>query len=612
MKKLLSFLWRYKECSAAVLAAVIAGALETAGLTVGGEWVLGVASIAAVFFLAAGMWQDFRHGQWGLDILALVAIVSAVWLHQYWAAILVVIMLTGGESLEDYAEHRAQSELRSLLEHAPQTAHLLKAGGKISDVAAAAVKVGDKLVVRAGELVPVDASIIEGTSSFDESSLTGESLPQTRTVGQQIASGTVNLEGVVTVKALHDAASSQYEQIIKLVRSAGNNPAPFVRLADRYSIPFTLIAFAIAGTVWYLTGSSLRFLEVIIVATPCPLLLAAPIALISGMSRASKYGIVIKTGGALERLANLKTLAFDKTGTLTRGQPTVKNITCYNKFSEAEVLSAAASLEQSSNHVLAQAIVDAAAGRKVIAGKAKHVQEIHGYGLSAHVKGRDVLVGRLDFMKESAVEFPPAFKSSSVDSTAACVAIDGKLAGIIRFMDEVRPEAQQTINRLRQAGIHHMLMVTGDNVAAAKLIAETLGLSDYSADALPADKLTVIEQVPHKPVGFVGDGVNDAPVLTASDVGIAMGARGSTAASDSADVVILQNDLLYVARAVIIAKRSFGIAKQSILVGIGISVLLMGLFATGKFPPVLGAVLQEVVDVVVIFNALRAHTITVD
>jgi heavy metal translocating P-type ATPase len=611
MKRLLGFLWRYKEFSAAVLAAIVAGGLELGGMHTAAHWVLGVASLLALIPLASGMWQDFRHGQWGLDILALAAILSAVLLHQYWAAIVVVIMLTGGESLEDYAEHRAQSELRSLLEQAPQTAHVIKSG-KVNDVAANAVNVGDKLVIKPGELVPVDALIIEGSSSFDESSLTGESLPQTRTVGQEIVSGSINQGDAVTVKALRTAAGSQYEQIIKLVRAAGHNPAPFVRLADRYSIPFTVLSFAIAGTVWALTGSALRFLEVIIVATPCPLLLAAPIALISGMSRASKYGIVIKTGSALEKLANLKTLAFDKTGTLTRGEPSVKNIRTYNKFTEADVLSAAASLEQTSNHILAKAIVEAAEGRKIAVSKAKHVSEASGYGLSAQVKGRHIQVGRLDYLQDNDVQMPPAFKATNVEGTATSVAIDGQLAGIITFIDEVRPEAKVTIERLRQAGIRDMLMVTGDNMAAAKLAAATLGIKELNANARPADKLTVIEQIRKRPVGFVGDGVNDAPVLTAADLGIALGARGSTAASESADVVILPDDLRYVAKSVVLAQRAFTIAKQSIFIGIGISIILMGLFATGKFPPVLGAVLQEVVDVVVIFNALRAHNISAD
>jgi heavy metal translocating P-type ATPase len=448
-------------------------------------------------------------------------------------------------------------------------------------------------------------------AGFDESSLTGESLPRVCKAGDNIVSGSVNLDGTVTVKALHSAADSQYEQIIKLVRAASSNPAPFVRLADRYSIPFTAAAFSIAGVVWALSGDPIRFLQVIIVATPCPLLLAAPIALISGMSRASKYGIVIKTGSALEKLANIDTMAFDKTGTLTQGALSVQNIVTFSGAKQQEVLGLAAALEQGSNHVLATAIVSAAHRRNVTLPKAKHVQEVSGYGLKAHLKGKDVLVGRLEFLQQHDVVLPQAFKASSIDGTSTCVAQDGKLIGIISFKDELRPETKDTLDQLRAAGIENMLMVTGDNHNAAKKIAKALGIKDFFSSALPADKLRVIEQLPDRPVAFVGDGVNDAPVLTAADVGIALGARGSTAASESADVVIMADDLRYVARGVLTAQKAFAIAKQSIVIGIAISLGLMALFATGKFSPVLGAVLQEVVDVVVIFNALRAHNIKV-
>jgi heavy metal translocating P-type ATPase len=610
MRKALRFLWHYNGFSFAVLAALVAGGLEIAKLHTAAHWVLGAASLISVLPLARGMWEDFRHGQWGLDILALTAIISAVLLHEYWAAILVVIMLTGGESLEDYAERRAQGELKSLLEHAPQIAHVLR-GGKTSDVRADAVQAGDKLLIKPGEIVPVDATILEGTASFDEASLTGESLPRAAKAGDTIISGSVNLDGTITVKALHSAADSQYQQIIKLVRGASSNPAPFVRLADRFSIPFTLAAFSIAGVVWIISGDAIRFLQVIIVATPCPLLLAAPIALISGMSRASKYGIVIKTGSALEKLANIQTMAFDKTGTLTRGNLAVRKITTYAGYTQQEVLGLAAALEQGSNHVLASAIINAARDKKIVIPKAKHISEVSGYGLKAHLKGKDVLVGRLDFLRDNDVQLPPAFKPDGFDGTLTCVAADGKLVGVITLQDELRPETKATLKQLRDSGIDNMLMITGDNLNAAKTIAKQLGIKEYAANALPADKLRVVEDLADRPVAFVGDGVNDAPVLTAADVGIALGARGSTAASESADVVIMADDLSYVARGVLVAQRAFAIAKQSIVIGIAISLVLMGLFATGKFSPVLGAVLQEVVDVVVIFNALRAHNIKV-
>jgi heavy metal translocating P-type ATPase len=610
MKKVFGFLRRYKQFSFAIVATAVAGSLYLGGLHTAANWVLGTASAIAALMLAAGMWDDFRNGQYGLDILALTAIVTSVLLHEYWAAILVVIMLTGGESLEDYAEHRARAELDALLIRAPQTAHVMR-GSKVVDVKVTEVNAGDKLIVKPGELVPVDAQILDGKASFDESSLTGEALPQLKTINDTILSGSINLDGAVTVRALHSAKDSQYQQIIKLVRSAQHSQAPFVRLADRYSIPFTIAAFSIAIAVWVISGDSLRFLQVIIVATPCPLLLAAPIALISGMSRASKYGIIVKTGSALEQLADVQSIAFDKTGTLTQGQPVVSNVTTFGSFKRSDVLSAAASLEQSSNHILARAILAEADAKKIAYTKAKHVSEAAGHGLTARLKNQTVLVGRHDFIIDNEVQMPTAFKPASIKQTASYVAIDGKLAGIITFDDELRPETKQTLAELKRLGITDMLMLTGDHQAAAKTVASSLGISDFEWGVLPAGKLQAIERVHNRPMAFVGDGVNDAPVLTAADVGIALGARGSTAASESADVVIMHDDLRYVARGIATARRSLTIAKQSILIGIGISVILMALFATGRFSPVLGAVLQEVVDVVVIFNALRAHNIKV-
>ena len=606
LKQILRFLRLYKLLSLAIGAAIVGLALWFSGHHTAANWVLGIASLVETIPLLKDMWEDVRSGAYGIDILAVTAIVTAVLLHQEWAAIVVVLMLTGGESLEDYAEHRARTELDALLKRAPQMAHVIRAR-KTLDVKASEVKAGEIIIIKPGEVVPVDATINEGMASFDEASLTGESLPQSRQAGEQILSGSINLDGAITAKALHTAADSQYQQIVKLVRSAAASQAPFVRLADRYSIPFTIAAYAIGLTVWIISGHAIRFLEVIIVATPCPLLLAAPIALISGMSRASKYGIIVKTGSALEKLAEAQTIAFDKTGTLTQGKPAIDSITTYGSFKKNDVLALAASLEQSSNHVLAKAMVEEAAKKKVKVIKAKHITEIAGHGLKAHVKNQDILVGRLSLMETNGVELPPAFKPGSFKQTAAYVAANGKLAGVITFKDEVRPESKETLERLHKLGIKHTLMVTGDNVTIAKEIAAQLGINDVYAEALPGEKLHTIERLERRPVAFVGDGVNDAPVLTAADIGIALGARGSTAASESADMVILLDDIGKVATALAIAKRTFKIAKQSILIGIAISLGLMVVFATGKFPPLLGAALQEVVDVVVIFNALRAH-----
>lgn len=606
MKQVLRFLRHYKLFSLALLAVIAGLILELTGQHHAAHWLIGIVALVEAVPLLVDMVQDLRSGRYGIDILAITAIVTAVILHEEWAAIVVAVMLTGGTSLEAFAERRAHGELTALLARAPQLAHVIRSR-KLLDVKASEVRASDTIVVRPGELVPADAVITDGSANFDEATLTGESLPQPRQAGDTILSGSINMDGEVTAKTLYAAADSQYEQIVRLVRSAATAQSPFVRLADRYSVPFTIAAYIIAVAVWILSGQAIRFLEVIIVATPCPLLLAAPIALVSGMSRASKYGIIVRTGSALEKLAEAKTFVFDKTGTLTQGKPQVAAITTYGSYRKNDVLALAASLEQSSNHVLGQAITEEAAKKKLKFVKAKHLKETAGHGLTARLKNQQVLVGRLGFLQAEAVELPPAFKAGDFKHTAAFVAVDGQLAGVITFMDSVRPESEATLEALKREGIRRTIMVTGDSVVIAKQLAKQLGINDVYAEALPGEKVHSLEQVADRPLVFVGDGVNDAPVLTAADVGIALGARGSTAASESADLVIMLDDLSRVAVALRIAKRTFAIARQSIVIGICISLALMIVFATGKFPPLLGAILQEVVDVIVIFNALRAH-----
>jgi heavy metal translocating P-type ATPase len=606
IKQLVKFFKTYKQFGLVLLSIVAALILDVTGNDRLAHIVLILSASANAIPLVWGMIQDIREGTYGVDILAATAIITSVVMGEYWAGIIIVVMLTGGESLEDYAERRAKTELTSLLKRAPRKAHILR-GRKVIDIRASEVRVNDRLIIRPGEVIPVDCLLVEGKTSLDESSLTGESLPSSREPGDNLMSGAVNLDGLITVKATSTAADSQYEQIIRLVKSAAASKAPFIRLADRYSIPFTITAFVIAGSAWALSGDSLRFLQVLVVATPCPLILSAPIALISGMSRATKHGIIIKTGSALERLAAVKTMGFDKTGTLTMGQPTVDKISVFKSFKRSEVLQFAASLEKNSNHVLAKAIIEAAEKDGIKTAKAKKVRELAGNGLEATVNGRDIVVGRLGLIQDYGVSIPKSFDPAALQQTAAFVAIDNQLAGVITFKDEIRPASKATLDQLRALGIKHTLMVTGDNKVVAEAVAKQLGISEVCANALPADKLEVIENQKGRPVGFVGDGVNDAPVLAAADVGIALGARGSTAASESADVVIMLDNIQHVALGVDIAKRTLFIAKQSILIGIGLSIGLMLIFATGRFKPVYGAAIQEVVDVIVIFNALRAH-----
>jgi heavy metal translocating P-type ATPase len=603
-KKIKAFFRDYKQLGFVIISIILAGILHILGQSTAGNIVLGASASINVVPLVWGMVQDLRDGTYGVDILAATAIITAVLLGEYWAAMIVVLMLTGGEALEDYAETRAKSELTSLLKNKPRKAHLIK-NGKTSDITVSKITVGDRIKILPGEVVPVDCKIIEGNSSLDEASLTGESLPVEKTVGDTLLSGSINLEGAITAEALHTAADSQYEQIIKLVKSAAASKSPFVRMADRYAVPFTIAAYIIAGSAWFASGDPLRFLQVIVVATPCPLILGAPIALISGMSRATKHGIIIKTGSSLEQLAAVQTVAFDKTGTLTYGQPKIKATKVYGNHTKDTVLRYAAALEQSSNHILAQAIVNEAEKESIHIKKAKNIKELSGLGLIGTIEGKTVLIGRLQLLEDQGIKINSKLRGQK--ETTTYIAINGELAGSFTFIDELRSESKGMIAKLKKLGVRHVRMLTGDNESVAQTIAKKLGITDVNANCLPADKMQAIEKTEHRPLAFVGDGVNDAPVLTAADVGIALGARGSTAASESADVVIMLDDLNKVSEAVEISQRTLFIAKQSILIGIIISLGLMGIFWTGRFSATQGAFIQEVVDIIVILNALRAH-----
>jgi heavy metal translocating P-type ATPase len=606
MKRLRGTIRHYYLFFVALAASLVALPLDIFGLHSLAHWILIATAVFELGPLLWGMWQDLRIGKYGVDILAAAAIITSVLLGEYWAGMVIVLMLTGGEGLEDYAEHRAERELDALLTRAPQKARVVR-GRKEIEVKASEVRASDKLLIRPGELVPVDCLVVEGSANFDESSLTGESLPQPKDEGQELLSGSIDIDGPITAKALRSAEDSQYQQIVKLVKSARSSQAPFVRLADHYAIPFTIISFAIAIAAWVLSQQSIRFLEVLVVATPCPLILAAPIAIISGMSRAARHGIIIKNGSSLERLATVRTMAFDKTGTLTRGELKIERITTYHSFTRSQVLGMAASLEKHSNHAQAGAITKRAEDEHCKLVKIDALREIAGKGIVGQLKHKPVAVGRLQLLEEQGVSLPQTFSAGAHDQTAAFVAIDGKLAAVITFTDALRSESKQTLRDLHRQGIKNFLMITGDNERAAQTIAKEVGITDVVAGALPGDKIRAVERVTLRPIAFVGDGVNDAPVLTASDVGIALGARGSAAASESADVVIMLDDLTRLSRGVAIAKRTFRIAKQSILVGIALSIGLMLVFATGRFRPIYGAAIQELVDVVVIFNALRAH-----
>ena len=542
-----------------------------------------------------------KSGSYGVDLLAITAVVATLAVSEYWAAMVILVMLVGGDSLEDYAAKKANSELKALLDNSPQIAHKL-VDDDVVDLAVDEVLVGDKLLVRPGELVPVDGHIVKGESFFDESSLTGESRPLNKRVGDSLMSGSLNGDASVTIQVDKLAIDSQYQQLVKLVKEAEKTPSKFVRLADRYAVPFTLAAYVIAGIAWYLSKDPVRFAEVLVVASPCPLILAAPVAMVSGMSRASRNGIVVKTGDVLEKLARAKTGAFDKTGTITSGQLSVDKVVTLDGVKEEDLLAMMAGVETESNHILARSIVAYADDHGIDGVATDSLSEVTGKGVSAMVAGQKVLVGKLSFVA-------PDSKIDKPQQTAIYLSVAGKLWGYVLFIDHIRPEAAETMATLQKLGVSHLMMLTGDQKAIATKVANQTGLTDVQADLLPQDKIAALKAVPHNdhPVFMVGDGVNDAPSLATADVGIAMGAHGSSAASESADVVILKDDLSKVAKAVIISQDTMRIARQSVLIGIFICLGLMLIASSGLIPAFIGAMFQEVVDTVSILWALKAR-----
>ena len=546
------------------------------------------------------MIRTLKSGRYGVDLLAVTAIIATLAVGEYWAALMVLVMLTGGVSLEDYAAHKAGRELKSLLDNSPQVAHLMRGDGLV-DVAVDELQVNDQVVVKPGELVPVDGHIIEGSSLFDESSLTGESRPVERTINEPIMSGSVNGETSITMVVDQLAINSQYQAIVKLVESSAAQPVHFVRLADRYAVPFTLVAYLIAGVAWWLSKDPVRFAEVLVVASPCPLILAAPIALISGMSRASRNGIIVKTGTTIEKLALAKSAAFDKTGTITNGQLTVDQVVPMIDIEPSELCRLAASAEQASAHILARSLLQVVPAAQLL--EIISLKEMTGAGVTAQLaSGQTVQVGKFEFVA------PDQAKQSQTQTTVY-IGIDGRYAGYITFIDHLRQEAPQTMSTLHQLGLQRLMMLTGDQATTAKEIAAQVGIDEVHAGCLPADKIRLINNVTpeQRPIIMVGDGVNDAPSLASADVGIAMGAHGATAASESADVVILKDDLSRVSGAITIARDTMRVARQSVLIGIFICIGLMLIASTGVVPALIGALFQEVVDTVSILYALRAR-----
>ncbi len=593
------YIWVVLTCGIVALYGVLAfSGQKTVAMWIGGVYV-------AIFIVVTliDMIRDIARGKWGLDILAVVAMVSTLAVGEVLASIIVVLMLSGGEALEDYAQHRAARDLENLLKHSPAIAHVLNEGTP-RDVDVEDVEPGDTLLIKPNEIVPVDCTLITDEANFDESSLTGESLPVTKSAGEEILSGVVNGTTAVTVTATKRAHESQFQQIVALMSEAEENRAPIVRLADRYAIPFTVLSLLIGGVAWFVSGTPTRFAEVMVLATPCPLLIAAPVAFIGGQAQASRNGVIVKSGAVLEQLSRVQSALFDKTGTLTQGTPAVTRIVPAHGWDEGELLRLTASAEQYSTHALARGVIEAAENRALELSDTDTADEVATNGVWAVIDGHDLRVGKKSFIEESVGEIDaPALEPGE---GAAFVAIDGSYAGAVMLADQIRPETPRVISWLRDNGVKRVAMLTGDNAYTATHIAQRAGIDEVQADLLPPDKVRLAGETQPSPVLMVGDGINDAPVLARADVGLAIGAKSATAASEAADGVILRNSLRSVVEVVAISRHTVSVALTAIWLGIILSVGLMLVAATGAIPAVFGALTQEVVDLIAILYALLA------
>jgi heavy metal translocating P-type ATPase len=596
-------------------------------------WILIIGSLP----FAIDMVIDVLKGKFGVDIIAISAIVVAILLKDYLPGIVILFMLSGGGALEEYAMQRARKELTTLISNAPTVAHL-KEGSKITDIPADSVAKGSVILVKPGEIIPADSIVLGGRSSVDQSAITGESVPVQARPGMQLLSGSINRDDPLELQTIRESKDSQYAQLIKLVQNAEESKAPIVRLADSYTIFFTVITFVLAASSWFFSHDPVRLLAVLVVATPCPLILATPIAIISGISRAAKRGAIIKDGGALEQLGNAKAFVFDKTGTLTLGKPEIFEVSIVREgIDKNEILRLAASLDQLSMHILARSLVQNAELAKIELEYPQAYEEISGEGVSAVLgldkdregaeavrqcslygqcefkTGTKYHFGKLSFILKQGISVDEGIilahdKRQGSGMMAVYLADAQGLLAIIFFADVVRSETRQVFDLLHFFGIHKIVMLTGDRQEVADRIAKEVGLKDVVAECLPEQKVGQIKSLQGEglfPVVMVGDGVNDAPALATANVGIAMGAHGSSASSEAGDVVITVDDLNRVPEVFGIAKHAIYIAKQGIWIGIGLSIVLMIFAAFGLIPPLSGAILQECVDVLVIFNALR-------
>jgi heavy metal translocating P-type ATPase len=566
------------------------------------------ATIPVLIALLAEIIISLRRGDVGLDIVAALSMLAALVFAEYLAGVVVALMYAGGQYLESFAERRASREMTALLARVPRSAVRYR-DGRLEDVSLDAIEPGDRLVVRKGDVVPVDGAVIEGLAVLDQSALTGESIPIQQKVGDSVMSGSTNVGEAFHLLTTRRAAESTYAGIVRLVEAAQRSRAPMSRLADRYAMAFLAATIALAGASWVGSGDPIRAVAVLVVATPCPLILAVPVAIVSGVSQAAKQGILIKGGLALETLARVRTLVVDKTGTLTHGRARIVSINATSDQPADELLRLAASLDQGSKHIVAQTIVDSARDKGLELAIPNNIIETPGEGVEGFVDGRHVIVGGVRFVSGKVAEasLSQLRAQRPPGSIAVAVGVDGRLVGLFILADRLRAGTEALLRRLKSLGVARIVLATGDRRDVAEMVARDLPIDAVRSELSPDQKtLVVLSERKNGPVMMIGDGVNDAPALAAADLGVAMGAKGAAASAEAADVVLLVDQLDRVLPAIRIARRSRLIALESVYAGLGLSVAGMIAAALGLITPVQGAIFQEVIDVAVILNALRA------
>lgn len=566
-----------------------------------------VATLPVLGTLLVQIVASLRRGDVGLDVVAALSMSAALAFNETLAGNVVALMYSGGQLLETFAQGRARREMTALLGRVARTAMRYNASG-LEEVSISEIAPGNRILIREGEVLPVDGHVASPFALLDFSALTGESAPQRIAQGDEALSGATAAGEAFELIATRRAAESTYAGIVRLVEAAQRSKAPMVRIADRYAMVFLALTLAIAGAAWMVSQDPIRVLAVLVVATPCPLILAVPVAIISGMSRVARHGVLVKSGGVLEAMSTIRTVIVDKTGTLTHGRASIASIRTKGAISQNEVLRLAASLDQASSHVLAASLITAAAERGLNLVAPTDIRETPGEGIVGTVDRRRVVIGGTDYVRRT-IDGPAAeamLARIEPEFLAVAVAIDGEMAGVILLQDRVRGDAGDMLATLRKAGIHRIVLASGDKADIAAAVGRQVGADLTMGDLTPQQKVDLVKAEHNGPVMMVGDGVNDAPALAAADVGVAMGARGTAASSEAAGVVLLVDELKPLATAIIIAVRTRRIAFQSVFAGIGLSIAAMVVAALGYLPPVQGALLQEAIDIAVILNALRA------